>query len=257
MKPATIELNWRLLLLATITVSVVLAAVLADPIAQDPQYHLFADTRTLASIPNFMNVTSNFPFLIVGIFGLLFILKNSASITPHMKPAWLIFFFGIFMTAFGSGYYHLAPANEPLVWDRLPMTIGFMSLVAIVIAEYLSVSIAKKLLLPLLLIGFASVMYWSHTEALGRGDLRPYALVQFLPMLLIPLVISLYGSRSDLGRYIWLMIGFYVASKFAELFDAELYNAGNLVSGHALKHVVAALAPASLLVGLMQRKANS
>lgn len=257
MKPTTTGLDWRLLLIAAIAVSVILAAILTDPIAQDRRYHQFVDTRIFAAIPNFMNVMSNLPFLLIGSFGLVYVVKNSDKITRGMKPAWLIFFFGIFMTAFGSGYYHLAPADEPLVWDRLPMTIGFMSLVAIVIAEYFSVATGRKLLPALLLLGFASVVYWSHTEAQDRGDLRPYGVVQFLPILLIPLVIALYRSRSDLSRYLWWMTGFYVVSKFAEFFDAELYNAGNLVSGHALKHMVAALAPASLLYGLMQRKTNS
>ena len=134
------------------------------------------------------------------------------------------------------------------------MTIGFMSLVAIIIAAYHSPSLGRKLLPLLLIVGFSSVMYWSHTETLGRGDLRPYVIVQFLPIVLIPLVISLYRSRSALGRYLWWMIGFYVASKIAEFYDANIYDVGGIISGHSVKHLIAALAPASLLLGLTQRK---
>ena len=253
MKPAMSLSHWKPILFAVVALSVVVAVTLAEPLAQDPLYHLFVDDRTFGAIPNFMNVASNFPFLLVGLGGLWFIAKNGTSVAPRMAPAWTIFFFGIALTTFGSGYYHWAPANGPLVWDRLPMTIGFMSLVAIVIAEYFSVSLARKLLTPLLIAGLAAVVYWSHTESLGRGDLRPYVIVQFLPILLIPLVITLYKSRSDLSRYIGWMIGFYVAAKVAEFYDMEVYNAGNLVSGHSLKHVIAALAPASLLYGLMRR----
>jgi hypothetical protein len=247
------SIDWRLaLMIATTTVTVMIVAFL-DPIAQDPAYHLFADTRVFANIANFQNVASNFPFLITGAAGLWLVSHSKASQVLKAKTAWLFFFAGIALTAFGSGYYHLAPTNEALVWDRLPMTIGFMSLVAIVVAEYFSAALGRKLLLPLLVVGAASVWYWSYTESLGRGDLRPYVIVQFLPMLLIPMIITVYASRSDLSRYLWWMIGFYVASKLAEFYDTNLYDAGQIVSGHALKHLIASLAPASLLVALLRR----
>ena len=43
---------------------------LLPPIAQDPTYHQFADQRTLLGIPNFWNVVSNLPFVLVGAMGL-------------------------------------------------------------------------------------------------------------------------------------------------------------------------------------------
>jgi hypothetical protein len=241
------------MLLLAVGVAMIIGAALADPVAQDPSYHLFSDQRSFAGVPNFLNVMSNLPFLFVGAWGLVFVMRHGDSVAPEMKLAWIIFFAGITLTTFGSGYYHLRPANEPLVWDRLPMTIGFMSLVAILVAEYGSARIGKALLVPLLLVGFASVMYWSYTEAHGVGDLRPYAIVQFLPILLIPITLLLFPARSDLGRYVWVMIGFYLAAKFFETFDGNIYAAGELISGHSIKHIVASLAPASLLYGLMQR----
>ena len=250
-------MGWRAMLLLAVGVASVIVATLADPVAQDPSYHLFSDRRSFAGVPNFLNVMSNLPFLFVGVWGLVFVMRHGGSVAPEMKLAWVVFFTGIMLTTFGSGYYHLWPANEPLVWDRLPMTIGFMSLVAILIAEYGSARIGKALLVPLLLVGFASVMYWSYTEAHGVGDLRPYAIVQFLPILLIPITLLLFPSRSDLGRYVWVMIGFYLAAKIFETFDGNIYAAGELISGHSIKHIVASLAPASLLYGLMQRHKGS
>ena len=234
----------------------IIAVAMADPVAQDPLYYRFADQRTLAQIPNFMNVMSNLPFLVVGILGWRFVLRNPDVVLPGTKSSWTIFFLGIALTAFGSGYFHLDPGKDTLVWDRLPMAISFMSLVSIVAAEYCSPAVGRKTLLPLLLAGLASVVYWACTESLGRGDLRPYAVVQFLPMILIPLVIILYRSRSDLGRYLWWMIGFYVAAKVFEQLDATLYAAGHLLSGHTLKHLVASLAPFCLVYGLMQRQGH-
>lgn len=230
-----------------------LADLISNPLAQDPAYHLFADQRSILGISNFWNVASNLPFLVVGAWG--FTIARRQVIGP-LRLVWLVFFAGIFLTALGSGYYHLQPDNGSLAWDRLTMTIGFMGLVAIVIGEYLSVDWSRLLLLPLLAIGVASVFYWSHTEQLGAGDLRPYALVQFLPMILIPAVVLVRHEHSDLGRYIGWMIAFYVVAKILEHFDAGVFSAGQLMSGHALKHLIAALGPASLLYGLTRRQAG-
>jgi len=225
---------------------------LLSPFAQDHAYHAFADDRTMMGIPNFWNVMSNLPFLIVGAWGLTFLQRNSSVVAP-LRTAWAVFFIGILVTTFGSGYYHLSPDTPSLGWDRLTMTIGFMSLFALVIGEYVSVNWARRLLVPLVLLGAASVYYWLQTEAQGTGDLRPYALVQFLPMLLIPLIMWLRRGQSDLGPYLGAMIAFYVAAKIFEHYDGSVFAAGEFMGGHALKHALAALAPASLLLGLHRR----
>jgi len=250
-------MKWQSILLLGVGLVVIIAVAMVDPIAQDPLYHMFADQRPMVGVPNFMNVMSNLPFLIVGILGWRIIASNAETVTPATRLAWIVFFFGISLTAFGSGYFHLEPNNDSLVWDRIPMTIGFMSLVSIIISEYFSPQLGKRLLLPLLFVGIGSVVYWAHTESLDAGDLRPYAIVQFLPMLLIPLTIILYKTRSDLGRYVWWMIGFYVAAKVAEQLDDNLYSFGAAMSGHTLKHLLASLAPASLLYALVQRRGRS
>jgi hypothetical protein len=249
--------TWRAALLLGVGIGVLAVAALADPVAQDPLYYLFADQRAIVGVPNFWNVMSNLPFLVIGIWGWRVIANNAETVTPSTKLAWVIFFLGITLTAFGSGYFHWLPNNDTLVWDRLPMTIGFMSLVAIVICEYFSPRAGKNSLIPLLLLGMSSVAYWAYTEARGVGDLRPYAVVQFLPMLLIPMIIVLYRTRSDLGRYVWWMIGFYVAAKVFEQLDVQLYSVGEVLSGHSVKHLLASLAPASMLYGLMQRRGRN
>ena len=134
--------------------------------------------------------------------------------------AYLVFFSGIFMTGFGSAYYHYAPGNETLIWDRLPMTIGFMGLVTIIVGEHISLPAAKRMLIPLLIIGAGSVAYWAVTEERGAGDLRPYAIVQFLPMLLIPLILLMYRSVYDNVDFLWFVIVLYALSKLFEYFDS-------------------------------------
>lgn len=241
-------------------IAVPLAAIIAiflltSPVAQDPEYHRFADTRTLLAIANFWNVTSNVPFLFAGIWGLWLVGRYGETICLQGMPsAYIVFFSGIFLTAFGSAYYHLAPENGPLVWDRLPMTIGFAGLFSIIVGEFVSVRAARRMLIPLLLIGYASVEYWAFTESMGMGDLRPYAVVQFLPMLLIPVILLKYKPAIGAARYFWLMLVFYVFAKVFEQFDAQVYEAGRILSGHSIKHLFAALTPATMAYALLKRR---
>lgn len=235
----------------------VLAAVflLTPPVPQDPAYHDFADTRSLFGIPNFWNVASNLPFMLIGGWGVLAVFRRSEVICqPGLELAYIVFFSGIFLTAFGSGWYHLSPDNEPLVWDRLPMTIGFAGLFSIIVGEFISARTGRAILVPLLLAGVASVEYWAWTETRGLGDLRPYAIVQFLPMLLIPAILLLYLPATGSVRYYWWMLLFYVFAKLAEFLDAPIFALGGIVSGHTLKHLFAAGTPAILLYALLQRR---
>jgi hypothetical protein len=245
------------LVLLVIAVAIILAVFLfVDPIPQDLAYHRFADTRTLFGVPNFWNVASNLPFLIVGIWGMAVVSRRRIQ-PPELRPAYLIFYFGIFMTGFGSGYFHLVPSNDSLVLDRLPMTIGFAGMFAVVLGEVASIRLARRVLVPFLIIAMTSVMYWAWTESRGVGDLRPYAIVQFLPMLLIPVLLITSRNNSRLVPAFWYMILFYVLAKIAEFFDAAIFDFGQLFSGHSLKHLFAAAAPAILLLALSKNSGEA
>jgi hypothetical protein len=245
-----------LLILAATLAALLLLFLLTAPVPQDPAYHQFADGRTILGIDNFWNVMSNLPFAVVGLWGIVIVFRDSHRFClPGLELAYIVFFSGIFLTAFGSGYYHLNPANEPLVWDRLPMTIGFAGLFAIIIGEFVSPRIGRAVVVPLLLLGVASVEYWAWTETNGVGDLRPYAVVQFLPMLLLPVILLAYKPAVGSAKYFWLMLMFYVLAKLAEFLDQGIFAAGGLISGHSLKHLFAALTPATLLYALLQRRA--
>ena len=233
---------------------VVAVFLFVAPIPQDPAYHAFADGRTLLGVANFWNVVTNLPFLVVGAWGVGYVIRHGHAVClPGLELAYVVFFSGVFLTAFGSAYYHLAPANEPLAWDRLPMTISFAGLFSIIVGEFMSARLGRLLVVPLLLIGIVSVEYWIWTESQGAGDLRLYAVFQFLPMLLIPFILLLYQPAVGSSRYFWAMLGLYALSKIAEFFDLVIYTAGGAISGHSLKHLFAAAATAVLLLALMQR----
>lgn len=240
--------------LITVAGIAIVTVALLPPIPQDLRYHLFADTRTLLAIPNFWNVASNLPFLLAGAAGLRFASGRRAGLLPLLRPAYIVFFAGVLMTGFGSAWYHLAPDNRTLIWDRLPMTLAFMGLFTVITGEHVSVARARRLLVPLLAAGALSVVYWAATEGAGRGDLRPYALVQFLPVILIPLVLLMYRSPFDRTAFMWWAVAIYASSKLLEHYDRGIFAWTGLVSGHSLKHLVAAVAPAVLLYGFATRR---
>ncbi len=245
----------RLKIMLAITVAAVIAILSIAPIAQQPGYHNFADRRHMLGIANFFNVLSNLPFVIIGIMGMrLVALRQATGGLAELRPMYLAFFVGVFLTSFGSAYYHYQPGNQTLLWDRLPMTIAFMALFSAIVGEYISTRLAGKLFVPLLVFGTASVVYWYVTELNGQGDLRPYVLVQFLPVLLIPLILWLFESKLNHDRYIWGIIGAYAASKLMELFDAKLYGIFGLISGHSLKHLTAAFGTLIFYWALKERR---
>jgi hypothetical protein len=232
----------KLFLLGLLTLFSIVSVLFLKAIPQDNSYHHFADRRTWMGIPNGLNVLSNLPFLIVGFMGFLQLKKNKTI--QNMSVIYGILFFGIILTGLGSAYYHYYPDNNTLVWDRLPMTVVFMSFLSATIAEFINRRIGFLLLMPLLLAGIASVFYWNYTEHNGRGDLRLYGLVQFYPMLFIPLILLLFPSqvyKKGLLPLIWVMIWYGIA-KVCEHFDEAIYSNTGFISGHSLKHITAAIA---------------
>jgi hypothetical protein len=215
------------------------------PISQDDSYHNFADAKMMFGIPNFMNVVSNLPFMIIGIIGLFKITKTQQPEFP--KTALIFFFIGLLLTGLGSSYYHWQPNNHSLLWDRLPMTIAFMSLLSAIVSLHMEDWSGKMVLYPLLLVGIGSVVYWYVTELNGHGDLRPYVFVQFYPMIFIPLLMFLYPIKGVALKLLVPMIGFYAIAKYFEYFDVSFYSMGAFISGHTLKHLFAALATVPVL----------
>jgi hypothetical protein len=214
------------------------AALLVAPVPQDPSYHLFADDRTILGVPNFWNVVSNGGYLVVCIHAL----RRLAELpSPLLRPAYLTFGIAMMFVAAGSSYYHLAPSTPRLVWDRLPMSIAFMALFASVLGDRVSWRLGRALFWPLLVLGAASVGYWWWTESRGVGDLRLYALVQFLPMILLPLMLLMCPGTARSAPWLWATFAAYFVAKLAEAFDAPIYHALGF-SGHSIKHLVSALA---------------
>ncbi len=239
---------WRHGLVLLIVIGSLVLLSTRQPFGQDPRYHDFADRRVFLGVPNFSDVASNVPFLVVGVAGLWLCLRNRFAGTA---AAWTVFFAGVALVGVGSAYYHWQPRNDTLVWDRLPMTIGFMAMFVALLSESIDEKLGRLLLAPALLVGSSSVLYWHLFD-----DLRFYAWVQFIPLLTIPVVMALFRSRYSHQPLLLLALGFYVLAKMSEAYDREIFAfTGRAVGGHAVKHLLAAACCFVILQMLRRRRA--
>ena len=234
------------LFLAGIALGSLLLVFAQPPFGQDLGYHDFADQQVFLGIPNFSDVVSSLGFVIVGAVGVS-LFRNYQS--GAIRAAWWFFFVGVLLVGPGSAIYHLRPCNATLVFDRLPMSIAFMGLMMALLGEYLGVRFCRIFLVPALLLGLLSVLCWALFD-----DLRLYAWVQFFPLLALPLVAILSRRRLAGDGLLVVTLVCYILAKLAENFDHGIFGVTRgLVSGHTLKHLLAASAGLAVLLMLKRR----
>lgn len=228
--------------LVAFTVLCIVAALVAPSLPQPGGYHGFVDRRSAFGIPNFGDVASNAGFLIAGLAGLAIVLGGRARFELALERwPWIVFFAALVLTAFGSAYYHLAPDNARLFWDRLPITIALMALVSSQIVDRISVRVGVSLLVPMLVIGAATVVYWRATERAGAGNLMPYVILQgYAVLIMLWLALALPSRYTRSADILWIF-AWYVLAKIFETFDEQVFRLGNIVSGHTLKHLAASM----------------
>ena len=241
--------NWsaaaRWSMIAVVCVVAFVVVCFLPPIPQSQSYHNFADQRTIAGVPYAMDVLSNVAFLLPGILGLIFLVGAGPIFDAGTRWAFAVLFFGLILTSFGSGYYHLAPDNQRLVFDRLPMIVAMSGCVGAVIADRFGGKTAWSV--PVLLVmGLWTVYQWNASEQLGQGDLRWYALYQGLVMIVGAMLLLLFASRNGLTQVFVIAVAGNVLAKVFELLDKPIFTLGGIVSGHTLKHLSAGFAFLSL-----------
>lgn len=239
----------QLWLLAGISILVIIAAALLPPVQQPAEYHQFADQRSFLGIPNFGDVASNLAFLLSGGAGLVFLWRiyqtpaqNSFDHLSECLPFWMLFL-SITSAGLGSIYYHWAPDNDHLLWDRLPIAISIAALLSSTLADRIGPTLGLWSLPLLVSLGIFSVLYWYWTEQHGTGNLNFYIVMQFYSILLIAWLSLCFRSRYTHGNDIYQIIALYAVAKVFEMLDAQIFAWTNgWISGHTLKHLVAAYA---------------
>lgn len=225
-------------LLGVLLVAAAAAVALAwhGPIAQDPAYHAFADQRPWLGIANAADVLSNLAFAAAALAAIP-VLRRARWADPADRWPWYAYAATLLLTAIGSAYYHLAPTDERLFWDRLPLALTLAALAAAMLGERLPPARGRWLLAGLLPAAALATAWWRWS-----GDLRPYAFAQFLPLVLVGWLALATPSRYGRARDPLVAAGFYVVAKLGEHLDAQILAAmGGVISGHTLKHLAAAV----------------
>jgi hypothetical protein len=248
MNPIQTGFGWRQSVLLVLVFGPLLALLAFwDPIPQDPGFHVFADIRTCLGLPNFGNVASNLLFLVVGAIGMAWCWRNPGMTA---RRSWLVFFLGVALVFFGSGYYHHRPDDERLVWDRLPMTVAFMGLFSAMLTEHVSEEHELALLVTSLAVGAGSVILWKYVN-----DLRVYGWVQATPLVVIPYLVAVYPARYTHRHYLIYGVAAYAVAFTIQYLDHTVYRLTmTAISGHSLKHLVAAAAPFCVYLMLKRRR---
>ncbi|HSC96170.1 MAG TPA: hypothetical protein VLC73_14475 [Burkholderiales bacterium] len=231
-----------------------LLRLVLGPLPQDPAYHALADTRTgPGNLPRAGDVLINLAILAAGLFGLA--LRNRMNVAPEERTAADVLIAAAILTAFGSSYYHLVPANATLIWDRLGIAVVLTSLLVVVMADRVHPLFAREALWPFTGLGIASVLLWGASEAMGQEDLLLYLVVRVGAGAAIAFLVIFRPARHT--GTIWLVAAMLceVAMAILERLDHEVFRlTGGLASGHNLKHVLAGIALAFVFWWLRTRE---
>jgi hypothetical protein len=250
----TIPFPVRVGLLVLICVLFIGGFLLLTPVWPQPlAYHDFADQRPLLGMPHVLNVWSNLPFLVVGVWGMIWMARSrqpDAFVQPAERWAYWLYFIGLALTGIGSSYYHANPNNETLVWDRMALAMTFMALFTAIVSERLCWQLSAPPVGPMVALGIGSVLYWHWTD-----DLRFYLVVQFFPLLALPLLFLFFKPRYTRTGDMLASLACYGLAKLVEYLDANVYAQGGLVSGHTLKHLIAGGSAYFVLLMLQHRRA--
>ena len=231
-------------------------ALVLPPIAQWPEYHDFADRREWLGIPNFADVLSNLPFTLIGLAGLAWLARRGdvSFVDRRERWPWRVFFTGLILLGPASAWYHLEPDNRGLMVDRLAMAVTFIGWMAVHLAERIDPRLGMRLLPLLLALGLGSVLYWYASELAGHGDLRAWGYVQFWPVLLVGWLCWRAPARYTGSGAIAVVYACYALALLVEWLDHQIFATTGWVSGHTLKHLIAALGAAWALRWLMKRR---
>jgi 1-acyl-sn-glycerol-3-phosphate acyltransferase len=210
-------------------------AVFSPSVAELDGYIHFADQREALGLPRAMDVLSNLPFLLVGLYGLSVVART----TNPIKPFAVAFFVGLVVTSMGSAWFHLHPLEHGrLAIDRLGMLVAFCGLIGLATALKVSLRAGYFVSIFVAVAGLVSVHISNST-----GNALPWAIVQFGGLALVLWFASIKNTKNQPVLNLWWVVVVYAAAKALEMADQPVFDwTRQVISGHSLKHIVASLA---------------
>ncbi|MDO6706827.1 hypothetical protein [Photobacterium sp. 1_MG-2023] len=251
----------RAILLIASASLILLLVLLQSPVLLPPDVDTVTSSRQISDMHPLHVIVTSLPLAIVGFMGIRMlsqIPKKQADrvVEPEIATAYFLFFQALLATSLGAAYYDLLPTPFGLMLDRIPGAIALVSLYCIVLSEYVRPALGTKLLFPLNVYAVFSVTYWywMTTTASGTAALSAYMLVQLLPILHLPLILLLYEGRGPDRRYYLATFVCYGLAAGAEYLDAGIWDmTEGVISGHCVKHLLAACAGGWVYLMLRQR----
>ncbi|XP_073116655.1 uncharacterized protein [Elaeis guineensis] len=229
----------------------VFVMVATPRIPHSPALHLFADMRNFLGVPNTLNVLTSFPFLLIGVPGLVLCLSGSCfgiSLKGEVW-GWALYYAGAAAAAFGSAYYHLKPDDERVIWDRLPMMISASSVLSNLLIERYDERMGITCLFSLLMLVLVSIACERTFD-----DLRLCMMFYFVPCVAIPAMVFLFPPKYTHSKYWFWATGFYLLARFVAIADKRVYSVTRYaISGHSLEHLCLAMVPMMLTLMLWFR----
>lgn len=224
-------------------------ALLLPGVAQPEHYHAFADQRGWLGLPHGADVLSNLGFVLMGLAGFVVLWRaDRQRLKGTARALCALFLLGLLCSGAGSAFYHWAPHDERLVWDRLGMSVAFAGLLGLAVQTRIDDISARMTAALVLLAAAASLVVWVQT-----GNVLPWALLQAGGMLLVLWLAFVSPRRHVLPLELGWVIGLYALAKLLEMSDSDVFAVTeHCVSGHSLKHWVAALAALPVLRALHQ-----
>lgn len=237
---ALVPSNGSTSLLGLFGLCLALIAAFGPAVQQPALYHAFADQRALLGIPHALDVLSNLPFLLLGLFG---ISRLRLVAEARWKGLYLLLCLGLQLTFLGSSAYHLAPADTGLLYDRLGMLVLFTAILGLAAADRLGFGAARMTVLGVALGGGAALWTWRAGD-----NLLPWIVLQAGGMLLLAMLACCRSRRDAHGLRLGLCVAWYALAKLCELNDGGLFQLSReWLSGHSIKHLLSGLAVLPLL----------
>jgi len=211
-----------------------------SPLTQSQDYHQFAEQRFIGHIPHFGDVLSNLSFIIVGVLLLVESRQwNYVELYKGQKTLFKALAYSSIALGFGSGYYHWAPTDYTLAWDRATMVLGFAIIFYDSCVRY-DIFGKKKVcqgttISTITFLG--TVIFWMISNRL-----EPYVFVQFFTMFVL-VILAIKNYKEVPSKHLFNMFIWYALAKLFENQDKLIFMmSGDLMSGHTLKHIAYAMA---------------
>jgi hypothetical protein len=229
-----------LTLLVAMAVAAVAGLIAWGPVLLVPAAHAYADARAWGGLPNAANVLASLPLLAAAVWG--FFATRASRWSHEVRRPWTAFHLCAGAAATVAAVYHAAPGDASFVLAHALTAAGFVFLGQGVLAERVHPGFGstRALVGAGLLVVLACAVVLAGAAS-GQGiDMRPFMLLEVLPVLLIPAgALWLPGAHTRASDWVIMLVGYGVAKAF-DAADAVVLSVTGWISGHGLMHLILA-----------------